>query len=228
MIRVMRILDGAGLKYVRFPVGQLGVYVEHYNSDPNLAVPHTAAEVLVLCPVAEAVIDGPMFDVADGTGSYTKYRVGRIDYRLTDTEDGDNVDGGTKTDRKGCTLSVVGGHAMWTDGDSPVQGAGVAVQLYPSLVRAGKITASPSVNKSNVWRAGIGSIGDDIVFAVAQCSMVEFARRMLFLGCLEAGYTDGGGSARLAVREKGVPSAGSSENRRVPSWITCEPWRMAS
>lgn len=224
----MKILSVLGLSYVRFPAGQLGVYLDHVGGNPNLAAPHTAAEVLRLCPAAEAVLDGPMFDVADNTGSYSKYRVGHINYRLVDAEDGDNVDGGTKTDRKGCTLSVVNGHVMWTDGDAPVLSARVAIQFYPSLVRAGQIVASASLNKGVVWRAGVGSIGDDVVFAVSQCSMVEFARRMLGLGCLEAGYTDGGGSARLAVREPGVPSAGSSENRRVPSWLTCEPRRMAS
>ena len=70
-------------------------------------------------------------------------------------------------------------------------------------------------------------MGDEIVFAVGIASMAEFAAKMLLLGCTEATYLDGGGSTRLAVREKGVPSVGSTENRRVPSWLTCEPSRGA-
>lgn len=219
----MKILESNGLKYVRFPASQMGVYLDSVGE--NLAKPHTAAEVLQLCPEAEAIIDGPMFEIADGTGEYAKYKKGRLDYRYLDTQDGDNADGGTKTDRKGYTLSIVNGIPEWSDGDSVAPGAGVAVQFYPTLVRRGIVVASPTVNTTKVWRAGVGSIGNDVVFAVMIGTMTEFAVALLALGCLDAAYGDGGGSTRLAVREKGIPSAGSSENRRVPSWITAEPSR---
>jgi len=219
----MKILSAGGLSYVRFPASQMGVYLD--NIGDNLAKPHTAAEVLALCPEAEAVLDGPMFEIADGTGEYAKYKKGKLDYRYLDTHDGDNASGGTATDRKGCTLSIVGGVPGWSDGDSVAPGSSVAIQFYPTLVRQGVVVASATVNTSKVWRAGVGSIGNDIVFAVMVGTMAEFAIALLALGCLDAAYGDGGGSARLAVREAGVPSRGSSENRRVPSWITCEPNR---
>lgn len=215
-----------GLQFVRFPAKQLGVYLDSAGLPLNRARPHTAAEVLDLCPAAEAVLDGPMFHVADRYANYETYKVGVLDYRYIDTQDGDTADGGALTDRKGCTLSIVPpGVSLWFDGDHVAPGALAAVQFYPALVRAGRVVASAQVNRSKVWRAGIGSINEDVVFAVGVATMSDFAHWMLLLGCTEAGYTDGGGSARLAVREQGVPSAGSRENRRVPSWLTCEPSR---
>jgi hypothetical protein len=223
----MKIASGpSGISYVRFPARQLGVFIDHDGLGPNLVRPHTASEVLKLCPAAEAVLDGPMFEIADRGADYVHYHVGRLDYRYLDTHDGDDADGGTKTDRRGATLSVIApGNAVWFDGDVVAPNALVAVQGYPALVRAGVIVASAAVNRSNVWRAGFGTIVDDVVLAVGVGSMVEFAAAMLALGCMEAAYTDGGGSTRLAVREKGVPSIGSSENRRVASFLTCEPRR---
>lgn len=219
----MKILSEHGLSYVRFPAIQMGVYLD--RAGDNLAKPHTAVEVLALCLAAEAVLDGPMFEIADGTGEYAKYHVGRLDYRYLDTHDGDDASGGTATDRKGCTLSIVNGVPGWSDGDSVASGAGVAVQFYPSLVRHGVVVASSTVNTSKVWRAGVGSIGNDVVFAVMIGTMNEFAKALLAFGCLDAAYTDGGGSAHLTVREVGVKSSGSTENRRVPSFLTCEPSR---
>lgn len=217
-----------GLQYVRFPAKQLGVYLDSDGLGANRARPHTAAEVLDLCPEAEALIDGPMFHLGEGAAEYATYRVGELDYRYVDTQDGDAADGGAATDRKGVTLNIVPpGLAVWFDGDHVAAGALTAVQLYPTLVRAGRVVASGTINRAKVWRAGVGTIGDDVVFAVGIASMAEFAAWLLLLGCREAGYTDGGGSTRLCVREHGVPSAGSRENRRVPSWLTCEPSRGA-
>jgi hypothetical protein len=82
----------------------------------------------------------------------------------------------------------------------------------------GSVVTSPDIDYDVVWRAGLAAMADgSMALAVMQSSMDDFARALQGAGAVQAGYTDGGGSAAL-VTPDGV--AGSSEGRRVATWLT--------
>lgn len=194
-----------------------GVWIDPTLSR-KLERPHTAAEALATIPGAVAVLDGPMFRNADPDHpDYARYRVGKLDYHVLNRALGLEDDAGTATDGRGVTLSVLGNAAFWAPGDLVVEGADCAVQLYPALVVNGVVVASPGVNRDEVWRAGVGMRATgELLFAVGRGSMHWFAQEIRNAGATEAGYTDGGGSARLQTLDGFF---GSTENRRVLSWL---------
>ncbi len=184
---------------------------------PHALRPHTAEETLAANPDAVAVLNGPMFEVTDPVHTdYQRYLTGKLDYHLYDSR-GVSDDGGTATDARGVTLSVTPSGVIAQSGDAVTPDATAAVQLYPPLVRGGVAVASAQKNTDVTWRAALALLADGrLAFAVGHMPMAQFAAALVALGAAEAGYTDGGGSARLAVRGKFY---GSSENRRVVSWL---------
>lgn len=152
---------------------------------------------------AVLALDGPMFD---GSGS---------EYLLYDRVNGTSVPSRHPDD--GMTISVVGNLPFATDGASVVPGARVAVQGYPTLVVNGRNVASPSVDTSAEWRAGMAIMRDGtLAFAVGQMSMWQFAEEFARAGADEAMYTDGGSSASLWTQ---AGRYGHPAPRDVPSWL---------
>lgn len=213
----MRFGSRDGVKYVVVPP-DLAVVARPVPSRPNGQVtPLTAAEARARRPGAAAVIDGPMFEKCAGEpDSYARYQCAQLDYRLLDRAAGIDVPGRYPT--RGMTLSIVDGRPVVLDGSNTPPGAGFAVQLYPPLVRGSRNVATAALNRSQVYRAGIGVLPDgSIVLAEGSMSMYQFAETLRALGVVDAGYTDGGGSARIELQDG--ERAGSSENRRVASFI---------
>lgn len=209
-------MSGRGFVTHVLEPAQLGVWVD--PAPGGREVPHTAREALAALPQAVAVLDGPMFRIADPAHpDYRRYRAGKIDYHVVDRALGIEDDGGSATDTRGITLSVLGNAAFVAKGDRVAEGADVAVQLYPSLIENGVVVASPSVNADEVWRAGVGLRADGkLILAVGRGTMRWFAEQLAAAGATQAGYTDGGGSTRLETRER---FWGSTENRRVVCWL---------
>ncbi len=209
---------GRTLWYVAFDAAGLGVWQDPTGTGRGVA-PHTAAEALKANPDALWVLDGPMFTNVDKKRPhYSTYLVGQLDYALYDAR-GVKDDGGPKTDARGATLSVVNGAWSVAPGDAVAPGASAAVQGYPWVVRDGAVLATRAKNTDSVWRAGVGALDDGrLVFLVGKMPMWAFGEAALGLriGVRELLYTDGGGSTRLARRGQW---AGSSENRRVASWL---------
>lgn len=205
------------LSLLRFAPSALGVFAPSIG--PNQSRPTTAADALAAG--ALAAIDGPMFSRCDSglTGTdaqrYAQSQCSRVDYRLYDAAAGVSVSSRHPT--QGATFSVVNGAAVVRLGDAPADGATVAVQCYPHIVQRGANIASRVNDTDRTWRAALCVMRDgSMAFAVMVASMRTFAEALVDAGVLEGGYTDGGGSGRLATTEEVV---GAGENRRVGSWL---------
>lgn len=193
--------------------------------------PMTGSQARELVPEALAVVDGPMFSVCGPDAArrpgesevarYARASCGSPDYRVFDHAAG--IDVPSHNPRAGLTVSLVGRRVVVNDDDVVAPGADVAIQLRPGLVRNGQIVATNAgPNAERNWRVGIGVLGDgNLVFAISQSAMVAFAIALQGIGVTDAGYTDGGGSGRIEL--KNGARAGSSENRRVPIWIAAMP-----
>ena len=173
--------------------------------------PLRARDALTLA--TSAVLNGPMFDKCDPRASYERQSCDRIAYALRSSTF--NAPG--RHEGAGCTLSVHGDVAGF---GSPQDSADVVVQLAPCLVRGGASIrqASTSSNRETTWRAGVALLGDGaLAFVVGRMPLQAFADAIAReLHATDAGYTDGGGSTRLAEHGGAV---GSSENRPVASWL---------
>ena len=214
------------LRYVVVPP-RLGIVATPRAGAPGTFVPMTAAQARALLPAAAVVLDGPMFSVCGPDGArrpgesevarYARVGCGSPDYRVMDTARG--IDAPGRYPSRGVTFSLAGGRAYALNGNALAVGAEVAVQTYPPLVRNGRIVATNvGPNAERNWRVGIGVVASgDLIFAVGQADMVAFATAMRSAGARDAGYTDGGGSARGELSNGA--RVGSSENRRVPIWI---------
>src|SRR5581483_5499433 len=186
----------------------------------NTVTPVAPSSVLGLAN-AEAALNGPMFGVCSGqhlprgNAQYAVSQCDTLSYTHYDASAG--LDANAAHDTRGITISVVNGQAQSARGDSYSPDASVAVQLYPSLIESGQITASSDVNKDRVWRSGLAILNNgQLLFAVGQMPMVDFAQALAGLGAVHAGYTDGGGSSALVAPGE---SAWSTENRPVASWL---------
>lgn len=206
------------LSLLRFAPSSLGVFAPSIG--PNQTRPTTAQEALAAG--ALAALDGPMFTRCDAGGltgtdaqRYAQSRCSRVDYRLYDAASGVSVSSRHPTD--GATFSVVGGAAVVRLGDAPADGASVAVQCYPHIVRRGANIASQVNDTTRTWRAALCVMRDgSMAFALMAAGMRTFAEALVDAGVLEGGYTDGGGSGRIATADEYV---GASEDRRVGSWL---------
>lgn len=215
-----------GLAIHAFPASQLGVYAPelHGSYTPNAVVPQRAQDALAATG-ALAVLDGPMFTVcgtrAGASGDeYERASCARPDFLLYDGTASAPVNLPSRRTSDGMTLSVLrGGTVAVSAGARPAPQALVAVQLYPELVRGGRNMANPARDTDRTQRAALGTLADGtLVFVVSDpMGMYEFARRLVAFGVKEAGYTDGGGSGRIATRAGEV--AGNSKNRPVAAWL---------
>lgn len=189
------------LTMLPFDAAQLGVYVKP-GGRPNIATLQTAQDVFAAVPDALAALDGNMFD-----GSST------IVFANYDPRTGTNVAGATRSARLGdtttvgATLSVVDGRAVWANGRRVAPGASAAVQLYPKLVWDGQNVQDRNVDTDSVWRAGVGELEDGrLLFAVYKGANHDFATALVNTTALGSrvvrfGYTDGGNSTDLALRD---------------------------
>lgn len=216
-----------GVRYAVVPPHLAAVVIARPDGDFHML---SSAQALGQAPAgALAVIDGSMFRAVGAQNSgeadtayYRRVDRGMTNYRLLDTAAEINV--ASRRPRDGLTISVKPDGAVSVDsGDAVASGAAFAVQLYPPLVRNGSVVASNGGSNAQAnWRAGIGVMPDGrIMFAVGRKDMVAFARAMLTAGARDAGYTDGGGSGRIAL--VGGDTYGSTENRPVPVWIAALP-----
>lgn len=216
---VPQLQNSGGVTFVKLPAGaRLGVVLDRVGAAPDEGRPLRAADARRLAPNALAVVDGPMFSKCAGQPSnYATYTCGDAEYRMLDRNRG--VDIASEHPSRGATLSVhPDGRAEMRGGSEVAPGAEFAVQLYPPLLRRGANVASPGLNRDTTWRVAVGILRDgSVAFALARMPMFEFAAALARVGFVEAGYTDGGGSA--AIETATGRRAGSSENRRVPVWI---------
>lgn len=158
---------------------------------------------------AEAILDGSMYsDIGGG--------LARPRFLMIDSANGVNIQSRQSTD--GMTISVIGNVAYPRRGASALQGASVAVQLYPEILRGGQNVTNPARDADTDWRAALGIRHDGMLgFAVGIASMFTFARRLRDLGFVDAGYTDGGDSTFLSNRQG--QWAGAHNHRAVASWL---------
>lgn len=196
-----------GLTLVSFPASHLAVL--------RTTPPTTAAQALAMAPDAEAVLDGPMASWCPNVvHDYSTYTCGDPYYLLIDRLTG-VVDPGLCS-TCGLTFALKGGEVSAARGEHYPAGADLVVQTYPSLVEDGR---AMQVQEGGIkWRAAMGILSSGrMFFAVGEPgTMPDFAAALVRAGAQWAGYTDGGGSARLATRTRWW---GSSENRRLASWI---------
>lgn len=213
-----------GLTIAAFPASWLRAWARSIGG--NHTLPSSADEALVSGD-AVACLDSVMFTICDdpaGTTESARYAVSQCaspNYGLHDPETGLSIDAGSPDE--GVTIAVVNGVASAYGGATMPDGATFAAQLYPPLVRNGVVVASNTGDNATAeWRAALCILNDGrCAFAVAAKDMVSFATALLAAGATECGYSDGGGSARLAVA--GGPVYGASENRRVAAWFLARP-----
>lgn len=211
-----------GLTIYSFAPSRLGVFGAQAAGD---FAPLGPDDVLAASG-AVAALDGPEFDLCAGQGlpagnaAYAVAGCARPAALVYDAARGLAAPG--RRSGAGLTVSVVGGRAVVAPGDAAAPGASAAVQLWPPLVSGGQVVASDTGSNAEVnGRAALAVLDDGrLAFAVGRMPMVAFARALAAAGATDAGYTDGGGSTALVV-----PGAvyGSSERRRVPTWLTVEP-----
>jgi len=202
---------------------------DHPCFEDEGSTPHYVHEALYSSPFAStfmAAIDGPMFDYCcpDTCGNnYDRYHCGKLLFlHLDTTRPGAEINIPSTRPNEGMTISVANGVASAEAGSVVAEGATVAVQLFPELVRESRnaATGPHSQVPLNTEVAAVGTLSDGRVFFAYHphvSNMRHFAEILLEanVGVAEAGYTDGGGSARLEV--KGVMVAGP--NRRVLSFL---------
>lgn len=194
--------------------------------------PKTTRELVSQFPGIVAAIDGSMFSYAPGEPhDYDTYRAGINRFAIHYPERGISYAGITPGD--GVTLGVrATGIPYASRGNVVERGSVWAAQFFPTLVFGGVVTPSLSDVDRNK-RAAVGFLRDDRAFlAVASSmSMPDFAEKLRAMGALNAGYTDGGGSAALYadIQGDGVPEYAYNLNgRRVVSWVTFEKRTLLS
>jgi len=201
---------------------RLGIYAEPLDrSHPDRMRPLKASEVMGRRKDIRAAINGAMFDYCPTSPhNYPQATCYSAVYRLRDKKHRDlDVVGTHPSD--GITIAVVDGRASFATGNTVPAGATIAAQLWPPMLVNGHDVTNQQLNTDRVWRSAMGiDRSGKIVFAITQNSMTGMAAEMLAHGVVNAGYTDGGGSARLAVR--GRPEIGHSENRKVGLWFVDE------
>lgn len=206
-----------GVRIAAFDASRLGVWSAPL--DASSASPYGPADALTLSG-ADVVLDGPMFSICGGD-SYADATCASVRFEQYDAGRGSSFAG--SSGGQGLTIAVVDGQAVVSDGASIPQGASVAVQLYPPLVRAGSVVASNTGSNADAeQRAALCVLSDGrVAFAVGAMDMVSFAAILASAGATDAGYTDGGGSAALWLSDG--THYGASEQRRVATWLVAGP-----
>lgn len=199
-----------GIYLYRLAPSSLGIYTPPFTG--IRAVPVTASKALADTG-ARAVLDGPMFAFC---GSLPREQCVQAVYLLHDIRRGVHVPSTRPDD--GMTLVVTGGAVSVLN--RAAMAGDVAVQLYPELIRGGRVVASRTRDPERVWRAALGWDGRSLVFAAGIAPMYEFATKLRAIGLVEAGYTDGGGSAKIATPSGRV---GDHEDRPKAAWLIDGP-----
>lgn len=205
------------LSLLRFDPSRLDVFSPSLGG--NRSKPTTAQEALASGAVA--VLDGPMFSRCDSAGlsgtdaeRYAQSQCSRVEYALLGSE----VSVASLYPSNGATFSVVEGRAVVLPDAQVAEGARVAVQGYPWIVREGRNVASQERDTDRTWRAALVLLDSgELAFAIMQASMYAFAAALVAAGAREAVYTDGGGSGRLETADG--QRVGSNENRRMGAWL---------
>lgn len=216
MAEVVVFQDG-NLTLAAFDPIQLGIVVN--PRDDGNVFPMTGREVVAGHPDVVAALDGPMFETCDGR-SYASSQCADLDYEHVDRRAGIAFDADPDKVTRGIVISVLSdGTATSSLGGASDADALVSIQLYPALVFNGapQAVSSSGSNDSVLWRAALAVLSDGrMAFAVGRFSMQGFAEALARAGAVIAGYTDGGGSALLLADGNAF---GSTENRRVASWL---------
>jgi len=213
---MIELLPTNGLKLVLFRPELLGVFTRPVAGG---YAPLGPGEILAASG-ADAAINGPMFGQCEQPGLHhnnSDYAISicsRLDYLHKDAA----FSAPGRYPDRGVTLSVLpDGHAVFLDNANVAPGARVAVQFYPPLVVDGRNVATPTLNTGSEWRSGVALMQDGrLAFAVGTMPMHAFAAALIRAGAVGAAYTDGGGSSALVTA---AATAGSSEHRRVASWL---------
>lgn len=213
----VEVFQSQGLTLAAFDPLQLGIVV-HPRSDGNV-IPMSGREVVASNADVIAALDGPMFETCDSR-SYATSQCADLDYEHIDRRSGISYASDPDKITRGIAISVMpdGSAVSSLGGDAP-NGAIVSVQLYPALVFDGapQAVSSSGSNDSILWRAALVVLADGrMAFAVGRFSMSGFASALVQVGAIIAGYTDGGGSALMLADGNAF---GSTENRRVASWL---------
>lgn len=228
------IIRGPGsLVVVVFPPAWLALEVDDTDNDPRTAErPETARRVWQRLSDAVALIDGPMFQVADGR-PYETSEQSRLLYRYLDRRR--NVDVPTRYPERGATLSVdAEGRASMMRGAAELPGATFAVQGYPEILRRGENVGSTEHDTNATMRAALVLLSDGRVgFAISRSGIRALGE--LLGGASASGgatvtdavYTDGGGSMALALRGANGSDlvAENMGGRRLPVFVLAIPPR---
>jgi hypothetical protein len=205
------------LTLLLFPPSMLALYAQSAGGDD--AVPHSSDEALRNSG-GEAVLNGPMFDKCDPAAPYASQTCGHVTYKHFDLSSGVNYP--SQRSGVGMTISVMpDGSTVAASGSTVAPGARLSVQLYPALVVQGQ--PRPVADQGAFsYVAALAVMSDGrMAFVVGRnLSLPVFAAQLVSAGALYAGYTDGGGSASLATLDGYV---GSSEHRRVLTWLVARP-----
>ena len=214
-----------GIHLALFQPSRLGLVVAP-TSNPGQTIPMRGVGALALDHAAVLAANGPMFDncsgqpsLPPGNAAYAASHCSVLRYRGVDRSRSINAPGTPGASLDGMTISVVGGRAVATVANVVPPGASVAVQLYPALLSNGHVLATADRDTDRVQRAGLFIMADGrLGLAMGPgLSMLSFANAAKLNGALSGGYTDGGGSARWALRDG--TWYGASEDRPVASWI---------
>jgi len=217
-----------GVTFAAFDPGRLGVWTAGVQ-DQNQVTPSGPFDA-IRGSGASMVLNGPEFGVcagqnlpSDQVSQYAQSACDSIRFAQYDASRGLWLPGVSPDDSRSIMISVVGGNATATPGNSErPDGASAAVQLMPTLV----VAEQPIANNGNVsggsqivWRAALGILRDGrLVFAAGQHDISGFVSALISNGVANAGYTDGGGSTSL-VFDSG-DRYGHPEQRRVATWLT--------
>lgn len=224
-------VDSPHATIVAFPPSWLGAWAQPIGRGHVL--PARASEALA-APGVVAALDGAMFSRCDSGGSpaeaaglseaqrYALSRCAAPRFGLYDARAGLNI--APTSPGEGLTISVdAAGVAHANDGATIPDGAVFAAQLYPPLVSSGhNVASNVGSNATAEWRAGLAILDDGrCAFAVGALDMVGFAEALRLAGAVSCGYSDGGGSARLALADGAV--YGAAEDRPVAAWFVARP-----
>lgn len=170
-----------------FQPAQLGVSIAWDLTRKGRVRYRRADEVLADDPAIEMAVDGPMFDEG-----------GRLAVRYLDLDAG--IDVKTRRPREGLCFSVVDGVGFVLPHDRVSDGARVAVQCWPTLVRHGEV--SRASHKTHVHRAALARLNDGrFAFVLGKGHLEHFAHAIAELpDVIDAANLDGGNSTDLLTR----------------------------
>jgi hypothetical protein len=187
-------------------------------------------EVYPIAPTAVrdavAQFTGPMSDfaphdahnAADGDQGYRTSRAYRPLALHWDAGRGINIP--SRRPKQGLTFGVAGGAAVVQDGGQLPQGATIAIQGFPALVRHGvaqPVDDTTASDREITGRSAIARFRDGRLGVIAGAgSLTGLRDATVRLGAIDAAHLDGGGSY---YRRVGDRVAQSGNHRRLASWI---------